>query len=129
MTLGVGTQTVSSNGQDTFYFRGHPRYDAVRIDFNSGNSSGTDVDVDIRVRDDDDPRDANSNTDYGNMTEVDSWDAIDPSSGDPTRGTTAMARTMAVRVDETSSGGSVEFDIVRHRSDDPAQNAQSFANR
>lgn len=132
MADNLGTSvSVSSGGDETYYVPGHPRYDAVRLDLDSGNTSADDVDVDFRTYDAGDVRDAKDNGDYSSMDEVDSFDAVDASSSDQSVGTEALGRVVAVKVDDTTGTGSdgVSGSIVLHESDDAAQNGHAFLNR
>lgn len=132
MADNLGTSVdVSSGGDETYYLPGHPRYDAVRFDVDSGNTSADDVSVEIRTYDDDDVRTAKDNGDYSSMDEVSTDSNVNPSSGDPSYGTTSLARTVAVNVNDNTGTGSdgVSGSLVLHNSDDPAQNGDAFINR
>lgn len=129
MTLGPGTFTISAGNSDTYYLRGHPRNDAVRVDFDSANSGSTDVDIEVRVYDKDDPRAADSNSDFSSMDSVYSSTANDVSSGDPHFGHHGLARTVAVQVSNNATSGNADGEVKVHNSSDPAQSGASFANR
>jgi hypothetical protein len=120
---------VATGGSTVLYFRGHPQYDALRVEFD-GASGSTDSDVTVKVDTNDDVNDVESNG-FGAMdAEVYAETAVDPSSG-VSVGTTALARTVAVEIDETTNTGAQNAagTVYLHNSSDPAENAQSFANR
>lgn len=120
------TFDVASSGSQVLKFNGHPQYDALRVEFDSANSTGTDVDVTFKV----DSETYDDAPAFGSFdATVKSTTAVDASTGDPHVGNTAMSRTVAVEIDETSGVGGVEGTVYAHNTSDPAQNADSFANR
>lgn len=121
--------SVSSGGQETYYLPGHPRYDALSLDFDSGNSGSANVDITIATYDENDVRQAKDDGDFGNMDNVASWTGEDVSSGDPSYTTPALARTVAVRVNEAGSTNGAEASIDLHSATDPNENADAFLNR
>lgn len=114
--------SVTGGGSDTVYLRGHDQYDAVRIDFDSSNSDGTDVDVTVKT-------DRNNDLDdlaFGSMeTTVLSSTANDVSTGDPSYGTTKLARSVAVEVD-VQTGSTAEATVNLHNASDSAMNADAY---
>lgn len=122
------TFDVAASGDTVLYFNGHPDYDALRVDFDSANSTGTDVDVTFKI--DADYQEDAKEVGYGSLdATVKSVTAVDPSGGDPSEGNTALGRTVAVKIDETSGVGSVAGTVYAHNASDPAQNADAFAQR
>lgn len=122
--------SVADGETTTVYLSGYPRYDALRVDFDSDNSDSTDVDVEVKLDPESELDVLENDIGYAGMdhTVLDT-DAIDPSSGDPSTGTTAMARGVAVQIIEqdTADGGeSAEGTIYLHSSSDSAQNAEAF---
>jgi len=114
------------------YFRGHPRYDALRIEFNSANTDSTSADVEVKVDSNDEVSEVESNGFASMDATVFSESGIDASSTDETRGTEAMSRVVAVQISETegtNTGESVEATVKLHDASDPAQNGAAFANR
>lgn len=125
------TFSAPNAGSDTVYFAAHPRYDALRVEFNSADSGSTSADVEVKVDSNDEVDEVQSNG-YGSMDAVVYSDVgIDPSSGDPHTGTTAVGRVVAVQVSDTdgANNGSADGTVYLHNADDPAQNAEAFANR
>lgn len=114
---------VTGGGSDEYFFSAHPRYDALRVELDSANTDSTNTDVTVKVDADDD----SDNVSFGSMTTVYTDTGIDASSSDKNTGTTAVARTVAVQIEPDTN--SAEGTIYLHNSDDPAQNAQAFANR
>lgn len=123
--------SAADAGSDTVYLPGHPRYDAIRIEFDSANSGSTSADVTVKVDHNNDVSEVESNG-FGSVDyQVESWTGIDASSGDPTRGTTALGRVVAVQVSDSdgAANGSADGTVYLHDSSDPAENGQAFANR
>lgn len=118
---------VASGGSDTLYFRGHPRYDAVRVEFDSADSGSADTDVTYYVDTNDEVDDVESNG-TGAMTQVDSTTTLDPSSG-ATDGTERVARVVAVEINEQGGTSNAAGTVKLHSADDPAESAAAFANR
>ena len=117
---------VAAGGSQDLKFRAHPRYDAVRVDFDSSNSASADTDVTVKVDSDDEldnvtfaSADATVLSDTGN----------DVSSGDPSIGTEALARTIVVQINEQGTTDGAEGTVSLHPTNDPAQNGAAFANR
>lgn len=114
--------SVSGSGETVLHFRGHPRYDAVRVDLESGDTGATSTDVTVKVDSNDEQ------VSFGSMdATVVSSTGIDASSNDKSVGTTAVARRVAVKVSPGSSGAGGT--VTLHNSSDPAQNAQAFVDR
>lgn len=124
--------SVSDNGSQVVYLRGYPRYDAVRVDIDSANSSSTSVDLTFKIDSNDEVSEVESNG-FSNMdATVHSVTGIDGSAGDPSEGTTAVGRVVAVEVvenDTTTGTENVSGTVSLHQADDPAQSASAFANR
>jgi hypothetical protein len=119
---------VAGGGSDVMYFSGHPRYDAVRVDFDDGSSSSLNTDVTVKIDDNDDVSDIMAGG-FGSMdATVYSASGVDPSSG-ASAGTDALGRVVAVEIDEQSGTDNAAGSVVLHSASDPAQNAQAFANR
>lgn len=122
------TFDVASGGSTVLYFRGHPSYDAFRVEFDSGNSASTATDVTFKV-DSNDEIDEVSDAGFGAMdATVHTTTGADPSAGDHV-GTDASSRVVAVEIDETGSTDNAAGTVYAHNASDPAQNAQAFANR
>jgi len=118
------TFSVTGGGSQVLMFNGHSRYDAFRVEFNSGNSDDTSTDVTIKV----DSETYEDAPDFGSFdATVVSETGLDVSGGDPHVGTEASSRTVAVEVSTASA--SAEGTVYSHNASDPAQNAAAFANR
>lgn len=118
-------------GSDTVYFRAHPRYDAIRVEFDSANSGSTSADVEVKIDSNDEVDEVESNG-FGAMdASVYSDTGIDTSSGDPSTGTTAVGRVVAVQVsdNDAAANGTADGTVYLHNASDPAQSAEAFANR
>jgi len=125
------TFSAPNAGSDTVYFRAHPRYDAVRVEFDSSASGSTSADVEVKIDSNDEVSEVESNG-FGAMdASVYTDTGIDASTGDPTTGTTAVGRVVAVQVSDTDGGanGTADGTVYLHPESDPAQNAEAFANR
>lgn len=107
--LGDGESTVLK-------FRGHPRYDAFRVE----NDGTGEVDVTVYVNTDDEL----DNVTTGNSTEVDSTTLAASSN----YGTEASSRTVLVEMVEGTGTGAAGT-VYGHNANDPAENATAFANR
>jgi len=123
--------TVADAGTEVVYLNGYPRYDAIRVEFDSANSGSTNTDLTYKVDTNDELGDVESNGFASMDYQVDSTADIDPSTGDPHDGTTALGRTVAVQIveDDGVSNGGVEGTVYLHSSTDNAETADSFANR
>lgn len=118
---------VAAGGSQVLYFRGHPQYDALRVEFDGGNSGSTDVDVtynaDTRNNLDDVEADGFGDMGYTVSTAT----GLDASSG-VNDGETGLARTVAVEINETGAGDA-QGTVYAHSESDPAENADAFASR
>jgi hypothetical protein len=122
------TFSVSSNGSSVLYFTGHELYDALRVVPDTASSGSTSTDITVKVDSNNDLQEVKSDG-FGSMdATVDTFTGVDFTAQN-NNGTTKMARTVAVEIDETSGGGSADGTIELHSKDDPAQNADSFAAR
>jgi len=110
--LGDGESTVLK-------FRGHPRYDAFRVE-----NEVQPADVTVYVGTDDEL----DNVTTANATEVDSVTGLAAGSN---YGTEAASRTVLVEIADntTADGDGPEGTVYGHDADDPAENATAFANR
>lgn len=118
---------VAASGSTVLYFRGHPQYDAVRVEFD-GSSTSADTDVTYKT-DPESEVDVVESAGFGSMANtVQSTTALDPSSG-ATDGTDALARTVAVEINEQGTTGNAAGTVKLHSSSDPAENAANFANK
>jgi len=118
---------VTGGGSSAFFFRAHPRYDAVRVEFDSGNTTDTNTDVTVKIDSNDEVSDVQSNG-FGSMDATVYTDTgIDASSSDVNTGTDAVGRTVGVQIEPDTADAAGT--IYLHPADDPAQNASAFANR
>lgn len=113
------TFDLASDGSTVLKFRGHPNYDAFRVEVDGG--AGT-ADVNYYVDSDDEL----DNVDTGSATQLDSVDGL--TSGD-TDGTKVAGRTVLVEVIETTTSDPVNGTVYGHDATDNAENATAFANR
>jgi hypothetical protein len=114
---------VSANGSTVVFLRGHPRNDAVRVDTDgTSGTTGTDVTIGVHTNDEFD------DISFGDTTTVESVSG-DGFDGSTAASTTALARTVAVEINETSGGGNAAGTVVLHGEDDPAENGEAFASR
>lgn len=117
---------VSSSGSDVLYFRGHPSYDAIRVEFD-GASGSADTDVTYRVSEND--FENVNGTSFGSVGyQVGSSTALDPSSG-AHDGEVSLARTVAIEINEQGGVGNAAGTVYLHNSSEEAQNAHAFANK
>lgn len=119
---------VSSGGSQVLMFRGHPDYDAYRVEFDSNNSGSTATDVTFKV-DSDTIGDAPAFGSFDATMDDDSVTGLDVSTGDPHVGSMAAGRTVAVEINETGNTNGAEGTVYAHNASDPAQNADAFAQR
>lgn len=119
---------VAAGGSQVLYFRGHPQYDALRVEFDGANSGSTAVDVtynaDTRNNLDDVEADGFGAMDYTVSTAT----GLDASAG-VNDGETGLARTVAVEVNETGGTSGAQGAVYAHNESDPAENADAFASR
>lgn len=119
---------VSAGGSTVLYFNGHPDYDSMRVEFDGANSGSTSTDVTYKT-------DTNNNFNevksagFGSMDyTVKTSTGLDPSTG-VHDGNTAMSRIVAVEINEQGATSNAQGTVYLHNSSDPAENADSFANR
>jgi len=113
------TFDLSASGSTVLKFRGHPRYDAFRVDVENGSGN---ADVNVYVDTDDEL----DNVDTGSATQVDSADGVASGSS---FGTEVSARTVLVEITEASTSDPIDGTVYGHNAHDPAENGASFANR
>lgn len=119
---------VAAGGSTVLYFRGHPRYDAVRVEFDSSSSGSADTDVTYKT-DPESELDVVESDGFGSMANtVKTSTTLDPSSG-ATDGTDALARTVAVEINEQGGGSNADGTIYLHNASDPAENAANFVQK
>jgi hypothetical protein len=107
--LGDGESTVLK-------FRGHPEYDAFRVE----NDATGEVDVTVYVNTDDEL----DNVTTGNSTQIESTTLAAGSN----YGTEAASRTVLVELVEGTGTGTAGT-VYGHNAHDPAENATAFASR
>lgn len=119
---------VASGGSTVLYFRGHPRYDAFRVDFDSGSSGSAATDVTYKIDSESEINVVESNG-FGSMDATVKADTgLDPSAG-ASSGTEAAGRVVAVEINETGATSNAAGTVYAHNASDPAQNAAAFAQR
>jgi hypothetical protein len=129
MAIGNQTFDVAAGGSTTIYYRGYPDYDAIRVDFDSSNSGSTGTDITFNTYSDNDPRDADERGDFGNMDTVSSSTGQDVTSGDPSYGTGAVSRVVAVEINETGGTSGCAGSVSLHKETDSEQTKEAFLNR
>jgi hypothetical protein len=113
---------LAEDGSTVLKFRGHPNYDAFRVE----NDDTEPVDVTVYVNPDDELD--NVSTGDADTSQVDSADVA----ADANYGTTASARTVLVELAESAesdTGDGPSGTVYGHNASDPAENATAFANR
>lgn len=110
--LGDGESTVLK-------FRGHPQYDAYRVE-----NEVQPADVTVYI----DTDDGLDNVTTGSATQVDSVTGLADGAN---YGTEAAARTVLVEIADntTGNGDGPEGVVYAHNASDPAENATAFASR
>lgn len=112
---------LADGGSTVLKFRGHPRYDAFRVE----NESGSSVDVNVYVSKDDELDEVS--TGDADAVQVDSTTGLGTGSN---YGTEVSARTVLVEVsDNTAGDGDPAGTVYAHDASDAAENAAAFANR
>lgn len=113
------TFDLAASGSTVLKFRGHPSYDAFRVDVENGAGN---ADINVYVDSDDEL----DNVDTGSATQVDSATGVASGSS---FGSEASGRTVLVEITEASTTDPIDGTVYAHNADDPAQNATAFANR
>lgn len=123
------TKTVTldeGESQTVFFKNGYPRCGAMRADVTS--EVVNDVNVDFGISTDDDVKDKSYDTDFDTVHQA------QISSGDnyTGAGTTAMGRSVAIKVEHTSTDDAtdqdpIDVELTLSNTSDPAQNDHGFA--
>ena len=112
---------LADGGTTVLKFRGHPNYDAFRVE----NESGSSVDVNFYVSKNDELDQVS--TGDSDTVQLDSTTGLATGSN---YGTEVSARTVLVEVsDNTAGDGDPAGTVYGHNAHDQAENATSFVNR